>query len=204
MPPPNASLVDFYFFPATERHVLSALVIPFDEQYQLARGTYIPLLLTSSAGELEHLDLRQWTCAGQHICGSYFVGMETGADPTSLGPILRDVDARWMYVSSRWGWGSIHVFGNQSRALHTLRSIPGVKYVEIAGFSTIGGSGEINWLASTLPFDAGTPKRRDGVVQGRTGDTLRLTYIQPSGDTLTAERVLLLNGGGVVEDTLCC
>jgi hypothetical protein len=119
--------------------------------------------------------------------------MDSGYQAQQLRPVMDQIPARFILVSVSGRVAGIWVF-DQARvndAIAILARQPGVKYVGLALlFSTGAGSAVSPELEGALPLDFARAVPRDGHLQARSGDTLTVTYAQPTGVLLSNQFVI--------------
>jgi hypothetical protein len=169
--------------------ILHIVAQPVDASYRLPPGEHALLVATSSAGEFELIKLRPFVCDLAYVCNQFTIYMREGREVSSTEPGVRSLNARIVAMLGRVGGG--HAFGNLTFTMDSVRRLSGVQSVE-RSVVLFGGDGESFYarIAGAVPFERGAPRARDGVFSAVPGDTVRLTYLQPGGGVITAERIL--------------
>ena len=183
---------------------LTVDAFPIDRQFRLRFGQRLPIEVRVSSGDREHADLYRRYCPsrggyGVYDCFSFDVSLRDGADLDALARLAEANGgrlARLGVCSTSGCWYSSHfarvVLFSPDDLIDTARRArdwPGVEIVELAYIGGCGFGGcpptPFQNLTVRVPTDTGRAAVGDGIVQVRSGDTLAVTYRQPSGETLT-------------------
>lgn len=162
-----------------------------DTGYRLPTNEYLPVTVTSPAGESEALRLRREICGletgNAYICHFFSVSVAQGHDVRDIEGDLQRFNARLTLVAAIPTFGSAYAFGDWGRTMadvRKLRNVVNVDYVRLL-ISTADFPPFATLLAGAAPFNYGIPTPGDGVVTAHASDTLSITYIQPDGSPLT-------------------
>ena len=164
---------------------------PTDTSFRLAPGEYLPITVTSRAGESEDLRLRSEICgleSGQsYLCNFLSVSVQSGHDVREIEADMQRLNARLTLVAPTPTYGSAYAFGDWNRTMSSVRKLPNVINVD---FVRLYESGPVfipfaSRLAAAAPFSRGTPSPADGLLTALPSDTLLFTYMQPNGSSLT-------------------
>lgn len=125
---------------------------------------------------------------------SISVGLREGEDParliSRLGTAARVRDSRTSFGAVTL---SLHVFEDTEWVIRTARGVRGVEYAERwPTFWTTPPSHDFFAveLVGALPFDLGSAVPSNGTFTAMPGDTIRVRYVQPTGDTLVVTGVV--------------
>lgn len=179
---------------------------PLDRQFRLKVGQRVQVEIAVSSGDRETAGLYRLYCPvreglGTYDCFRFILVMRDGADLEALAGRAEAMGGRLVLAkvcsaSGCWSTGHIgivvlfspdHLVSHARRA----RAWPGVDLVDL---DWSGGCVEtcsplpLSALAAPVRAGTGAPVFGDGIVQARSGDTVVVTYRQPTGGTLTVRR----------------
>lgn len=185
------------------RGALSVKALIDDTSFVLAPGARLRLTVTTSRGDEESLSLGPANCPSRPVVGISFRCLEFGISMLS-GHKVSDIDG----AVRAWG-GRISVVGasgelavvvalrrdNLLARIREIDSWPGVNYT-FADQVTSGGSlaPVHSQLHAVIAINLGLVRMGDGLLQGVAGDTVLVSYLQPSGSVLSTSIVIAPEG----------
>jgi hypothetical protein len=164
---------------------------PTDTSFRLALGEYLPITVTSRAGESEDLRLRPKVCgleSGQaYLCNFFSVSVQSGHDVRERESDIQRLNARLSLIAPTPTYGSAYAFGDWNRTMSSVRKLPNVINVDFVRLYELGPVfiPFASMLAAAAPFTRGTPSPADGTITALPSDTLLIRFIQPNGTSLT-------------------
>lgn len=176
--------------------VLSDTLLPF------APSADLPLYVSASSGDLERTSLGPRFCpvrregGYQHSCLGIVITMRDGEDVRSIEPRLRAWGGRLTLVAPRLRFASALSIRHNSlpQRLKEIESWPGVRSAYFEGRPGSVGNWPLPPLRAfrqtTMAIEDEPVAVGDGVVQAAPGDTIHVTYRQPSGALLAVSAVV--------------
>lgn len=173
-----------------------------DTYFVLSPSADLPFFISTSRGDLERSSLASLMCpvrlegGYQHHCRMIVITMESGQDVRSIEPRLRAWGGRFRLVAPRLQFASAIVVRHAGlpQRLREIEDWPGVRsaYFEGRPGFIIGQPQRPlrSLLHATLPIEPGTVRVGDGAVQAEPGDTIHLSYRQPSGAMLSSSAIV--------------
>lgn len=163
---------------------------PIDTSFRLAPGEYLPITVTSRAGESEEVRLRPEVCGletGQsYVCNFFSLSVLSGHDVREIEADLQRLNARLTLVAPIPTYGSAYAFGDWNGTMAAARRLPNVTNVDVVRLQ-VSGPVFIPFparLAGAAPFSRSAPIPGDGTVAALSSDTLVISYVQPNGSSL--------------------
>jgi hypothetical protein len=187
--------------------VLTIVGHPADTSFRLRYGQRVHVEIAVSNGDRESADLYRSWCpvrerGARFHCFQFSVYTGDSLPVWDLGPGLASVGARLFDLgacSASGCWsdphiGEVIVFSPDGLipVAKLTAATPGVLFVELDGpYACVDLCPPLpEWdLEQPLLVDSGTVVPHDGTVQMRSGDTVVVSYAQPSGGTLTGRWV---------------
>lgn len=168
-----------------------------DSAFALPAEARLRVEVRTTGGDDEALDLPPHTCTDpQHrdyACSSFLVRTRTPEDISRLG---REGWGQFPRVEHRLLGANLVVLtldsGDVRDAMRSVRQLPGVLAVEPNWLGCAGGNCR-RYGASMqriVRLSSLSIHRADSNVQARPGDTVRVSYLQPTGRRLSAEAVV--------------
>jgi hypothetical protein len=190
--------VDSFFSVLRDSGLVVVTAIPIDTVSRPGSSERVRLYLRSDAGDSETIDLGPRLCgppATAYDCTSLSILLKDGHRATDLQPVLASIPARLWLVSISGLLAGVRVFDRDrvDGAMRLLASQPAVRAVErdSPGWTDTPPLAAFAELSGALPLDFAQPVRGDGTLQSRPGDTLRVSYRQPDGTTLSSAMPVL-------------
>jgi hypothetical protein len=170
---------------------------PVDTSFRLDRRDRVLVELVTSAGDRETLNLFRAKCPPRargpyYECFQYSMMMRGGSTAQDVAPLVQAAGDRFTYVSESGALANVTVFDAGATIPHAqaARIWPGVSLVLLSQTAWPAEapppSDRRGWLRAPMRVDSGAVRLADGVLQVRSGDTIRARYTQPSGSVLTS------------------
>lgn len=194
--------VDWFAPPVHPGGVLSIEAMLSDTLTPLSKGEGLPLVIASSRGDLERVGLRSLLCpiraegGYRHYCLGLVVTMKPGNDVLEIEPRLREWGGRFRLVAPRRQFASVLVIQREDvvSRVKDIETWPGVQSAYFEGRPAFAfGAPQVSLRAllhTTLAVESSPVRVGDGVVQAVPGDTIYLSYRQPSGAMLTVSTIV--------------
>jgi len=170
--------------------VLYLYAAPSDTAFVLDRNQRVPLEVAVSSGDRETVVLYNVHCPsreripGRFQCFRLNLAMREGHHASEVAGRLSAEHGRFLLISAT-GWFAAVVFFSPEDPIgraRRARSWPGVALTELTPLVCAGTSCPSLTVPVALDASAATPG--DGVVQANAGDTLSVSYRQPTGGLL--------------------
>lgn len=187
--------VDEFYSVIRDSGLIGVAALPADMTYRIGAGERVRVQVAASSGDSETVDLEKEVCEpGPYLCTSLTLAMREGHVAHELLGLLESIPARLWLVSTSGRSAGIRVFDSRDvrRAEEMIRARASVSSVGKDVLFSAGGPGTsaFSRLFGAAPVDHASVVRGDHHIQGAPGDTVRFSYVQPSGDTLECHVVL--------------
>jgi hypothetical protein len=171
--------------------------VPADLSFRLSAHQHVPVEIAVSSGDVETLGLFRETCPDRDrgwksLCFGYMILMKEGHHASEIADHVAATGGRMYAVFTGRFAGVMHFRpGENLTRARQARSWPGVAWTEL---ETPGNCQE--WappscwlehgarLAAPIPVDTGPAIPGNGILEVRSGDTVTVSYRQPSGAVL--------------------
>jgi len=164
--------------------LIAFILNPTDPTFTLASSEYLHATISSSAGDVEDVQVRPRICGnaeeGPILCSYFVVFTNEGKTFSDLAATFASLDARVAFVAPNGAFGRVYPFGDRRRSMASLRTRSSVRAVENIPVGSIGPAPRLN-LQAVAKFSRGAVAQRDGVVSASSGDTIQLDYRSSTG-----------------------
>ena len=164
------------------------------EGQELSAEEYVPVTVRSTSGSALLARMTPALCddfmhpGGLYRCSQLFVWLYDDRRIEDLLPLLRELDAQFLYLGLAIVRGTVHVFsGSVPMALAAIRAHPAVQhastvYVGTSPGAVQGSGGASVFLGAVIRTTNSDENPRK--LRINNGDTVTATYTQPYGSVL--------------------
>jgi len=169
----------------------------------------VSVSVTTTSGDVESVDLEREVCGVGSLCAGFSVAMRPGLSVETLYPhmaqfpyggfveadqVSERLPARITRIASfdrRFGVGYVWRKVDMPRFISLLQDADGVESVQRGGLGCGGTCPPWHsFVAGYRPLDDRAPRSNNGWIEAHPGDTITISYSQPSGAVLTHRVVM--------------